>query len=171
MNESISKNFSMMKDEDYKLMKIVDEQLNAGLDAQTFYMGKLWKLRNGKWYEFLTNMDKYRLPHITEIITKFNLPLEVKFREDAYDIWGNLIPEKFSIWIPVNKIPCDVVKQLFDLNNELTFMYRELLLQAGIPKDELPDVLQIYLGCEKDHWPDKPWLTEKIHELTLKKNS
>ncbi len=169
MNHSNKVIFSLMNDDDYKVMAEVDNKLEQGLDAETFYFNKMWKAKNGRWYEFVTNMDKCRLDHITQIITKFQLPLEAKFREDAYDMWGNLVPEKFAIWIPVNTIPDYVVKQLFDLNNELTFMYKDLLLKAGIKKEELPHITEIYLGCEKDLWPDKPWITDKIHELTTKR--
>ena len=69
------------------------------------------------------------------------------------------------MWIPVEIFSEDFLYEYMAMHGLLAAGYRERLLEFGIPEEELEDINEIYFGCEKDWWPDKPWITEKIQEL------
>ena len=169
-----SKTFSMLTDKDYNLISKIETQISNGEHPQTFYPGKLWRLPNGEWYEFFTNIDNCKLEHITFLIMNLSSSIEdkVKYKKEAYDIWGNLLTDQFSVWVKVNKVPDYLLSELLETSANINVKYKHLLLEAGLDADELPkSASDLYLGCEKDLWPDKPWIADKIDELLLKKNS
>ena len=157
--------YSMLNDEQIKLLALVDKAISDGKEMKTFYPGCIWRLTNGSWYEFFTNEPTKKMEHIATVIEHLNSPYAFKFNECAVALDGSPVPDAFSVWVPVRTVPHDVLNEYFELSYQLSRRYRELLVQCGIPKDELTDITDVYIGCEKNRWPDKPWITDKILQL------
>ena len=171
MNNKSIKLYTALSDKQLQDIKQIDKDIENGIVRQTFYRGWLYKSSNGVWYEFLTNISTKKRRHIETVLANLSRPIDFVINDEAIDVNDNIIPDCFSLWVPVNTVPGYLIDQFFELSYALSSKYRELLLQCGVSTDDIKAPNSIYLGCEKDLWPDKPWLTEKIHKLTSKKNS
>lgn len=157
--------YSTVTDEEKEMMQFVEEMLAKGEDMQTLFPNCIRRTSDGKWYEFLTNFDIQKLDHIYTVIRTLHAEEYLQLSRYAHNNRGEELEKCFSVWVPVQSTPKQIINDFFNLDRRLSLRYKELLIQCGIPEEELKWTAEIYLGCEKDRWPDKPWITDKILEL------
>lgn len=169
MDENKETIISLKTTEDEILMFCVEAQLNAGQDTPTFFPNHLGRTSDGKWWKFCTNVFNEKMDHILAVIDGLKCENYLKLSKEAVDDDGNLLPDYFSIWATIEGIPDDLTSEFVALDLALSERYQELLIECGIKEAESINIPDIYIGCEKDLWPDKPWITKKIIELATHK--
>ncbi len=171
MNTHNQTKYTSLSDKQLQDLKTIDEDIKNGIKRKTVFPGHIYKASNGMWYEFFTNINSLHKKHVETVLANLSQPIDYIINDEAFDVYDNIVPYCCSVWVPVNTVPRDVLNEFFKLDYALSERYKTLLLQCDISIEELKDINSIYLGCEKDRWPDKPWITNKINELVSKKNS
>ena len=159
--------FSNLTDELIEKMNSIENAINNGEEVETFYPGEIWYVENEIWYEFVANIHNKKTDHITSLILDvLNDDFPFLANRHAVSSTGEVLDDYFSLWVPVGQMPKEVVDFLFKLDKDLSLRIKDILIECGIPESELQDLSDIYLGCHKTRWPDKPWLNNKILEIT-----
>ena len=168
MNPKQTSIFSTLTDEEIEMMQIIDKKIEAGEDVPTIFPNCIRRTKDGKWYEFFCNFDNKKLEHVEAVIHALQITEYIHLSKHAFNNQNQALDNCFSAWVPAGSTPESVINEFYRLYHDLSVKYKELLLQCGVPADELKMSTEIYLGCERDRWPDKPWITDKIHELTTR---
>lgn len=102
---------------------------------------------NNKW-ELITNFEIERLAHI--LLCCKATKLKCKISKDAYDVYGNIVPDSYALYVPVENYTTDIVEPFWQFNFALQRKYREYLLNNGYTEDGIGSK-SVFVDCEK-YW-------------------
>ena len=98
----------------------------------------------------LYNIPVHSRPQLEAVADILNIRLY--FDGDAKAAFGNPLPDHYHVFADSDEP--DVMDMIFKASIYVSLKYRERLKSLGFPVDELRNTQLIYLGCEKDYWPE-----------------
>ena len=104
-------------------------------------------------YVLLTNYDIRREEHTLICLKQSGLQYVIK--DKAFDIRGNVIENYKSVYV----VP-DEEKQnaYFDISYRVSLEYQDKMIECGLCNYEETLGKYIYVGCEKEYFPDREGL-------------